>query len=142
MVVVVEHQLQLPTWVIVQVVWESTHLHERESHEVLLAILKKKKCKSFGDDSVREPKRAKFVPTENTGSHDGDTADISQAKELSQSSTHAFLMLADIVKSDHFPPNNPPNPNSVTDTITVDEAECFRDELENEEMPPLEDIDD
>ena len=112
---------------------EFMHLHERESHEVLLAILKSKKNKTFGDDSVRGPKRAKFVPTENTSSHDGDKADTSQAKELSQSSTHAFSMLADIANSDHIPPNNPPNPNSVTDTITVDEAGHLGDEVENEE---------
>ena len=111
---------------------EFMHLHERESHEVLVAILRRKKNKPFGDDSVREPKRAKFVPTENTSSHDGNTADTSQAKELSQSSTHAFSMLADIAKSDHIPPNNPPNPNSVTDTITVDEAGHLGDELEKE----------
>ena len=49
-------------------------------------------------------------------------------------------MLADIAKSDLIPPNNHPNPNSVTDTITVDEAECLGDGLENEEIPPLEDI--
>ena len=82
---------------------EFMHLHERESHEVLLAILKRKKNKTFGDDSVSEPKRAKFVPPENTSSHDGDTADTSQANELSQSSTHALSMLADIAKSDHIP---------------------------------------
>ena len=51
-------------------------------------------------------------------------------------------MLADVANSDHIPPNNPPNPNSVTATITVDEAGCLGDEVENEEMPPLEDIDD
>ena len=121
---------------------EFMHLHERESYEVLLAVLKRKLNKTFGDDSVSEPKRAKFVPPRNTSSHDEDTADTSQAKELSQSSTHALSMLADIAKSDHIPPNNPPSPNSVTDTITVDGAGCLRDELENEEMPPLEDIDD
>ena len=44
---------------------------------------------------------------------------------------HAFSMLADIANSDHIPPNNPPNPNSVTDTITVDESECLGDELVN-----------
>ena len=51
-------------------------------------------------------------------------------------------MLADIANSDHIPSNNLPNPNSVTDTITVDETECLVDELGNEKMPPLEDIDD
>ena len=64
---------------------EFMHLHERESHQVLLAILKSKKNKTFGDDSVRGPKRAKIIPTVNTSCHDGDTADNSQAKELSQS---------------------------------------------------------
>ena len=121
---------------------EFKHLHERESHEVLLAILKRKKNKTYGDDSVSERKRTKFVPPENTRNHDGDTADTLQAKELSQSSTHTSSMLGDIAKSDHMPQNNPPNPNSVTDTITVDEVGHLSDELENEEMPPFEDIDD
>ena len=55
---------------------EFLHLHERDSHEVLLAILKKNKNRTFGDDSVTKPKRAKFDQPENTGSHDGNTADI------------------------------------------------------------------
>ena len=45
---------------------EFLHLHERESHEVLLAILKKKKNRIFGEDSVIKPKRAKFDQPENT----------------------------------------------------------------------------
>ena len=55
---------------------EFMHL-QRESHEVLLAIIKKRKNKTFGDDSVSEPKRAKFVPPENISSHDGETTDTS-----------------------------------------------------------------
>ena len=70
------------------------------------------------------------------------SCDTSQTKELSQSSTHALSMLPDISKSDHILPNNLPNPNSVTDTITVDEEGHLGDEMENEEMTPLEDIDD
>ena len=121
---------------------EFMHLHERESHEVLLAILRSKNNKIFGDDCLRGPKRAKFIPTENTSSHDGDTADTSQARELLQSSTHAFPMLADIAKSNSILPNNSPNPNSVTDTITVDDEGHLGGKIKNEEMPPLEDIDD
>ena len=34
---------------------ESMHLHERKSYEVLLAILRSKKNRTFGDDSVRGP---------------------------------------------------------------------------------------
>ena len=123
---------------------EFIHLHESESHEVLLAILKKKKNRTFGDDSVIKPKRAKFDEPENTGSHDGNKADIPCTKEtsseLSQSSTNTFSMLVDIATFEHIPPNNPPNPNSVTDATTVNEVECLDDESENEEMPPLEDI--
>ena len=37
---------------------EFLHIHERESHEVLLAILKKEKKMSFGDDTDIESKRA------------------------------------------------------------------------------------
>ena len=124
---------------------EFLHLHERESHEVLLAILKKKN-RTFGDDSVTKPKRAKFDQQENIGSNDGNTADILCTKEtsseLSQSSANALSMLVGIATFVHIPPNNPPNPSSITDTTIVNEAEHLGDGSENEEMPPLEDITD
>ena len=50
-------------------------------------------------------------------------------------------MLADIATSDHIPPNNPPNPNSIIDTTTTVDGAEHLGESENEEMPPLEDID-
>ena len=85
---------------------EFLHLHERESHEVLLAILKKKKNRTFDDDSVTKPKGAKFDQPENTGSHDGNMADIPCTKEtfseLSQSSANALSMLTGIATFDHI----------------------------------------
>ena len=39
---------------------EFKHIHERESHEVLLAILNKKKKLSFGDETDINPTRANF----------------------------------------------------------------------------------
>ena len=75
---------------------ELLHLHGRESHEVLLAILKKKKNRTFGDDSVTKPKRTKFDQPEYIGSHNGNTADIPCTKdtssELSQSSANALAI--------------------------------------------------
>ena len=54
---------------------EFTHLHKRESHEILLAILKKKKKVTFHCESVN-PKRAKM----DFSDHDTQTSDVPKAK--------------------------------------------------------------
>ena len=65
---------------------------------------------------------------------------------LSQAPTNDFSELADttISASNNTPPNSPPNslPDLVTETVpkTVDGADCPGEE-DDEEMPPLEDID-
>ena len=41
---------------------EFLHQHERESYEILLAILKKRKKVTFHEDTVVEPKGAKLDP--------------------------------------------------------------------------------
>ena len=122
---------------------EFLHIHERESHEVLLAILKKKKKMSFGDDTDFESKRAKIDPQADTVEDTADTTEVTvipcakeTTSELTTSSTHALSMLADIATS-----NNPPNPSSFTDTPLVDEVKHGEDS-ENEEMLPLIDITD
>ena len=118
------------------------HLHERESYEVLLAILKKRKKVTFHDDTVVEPKRAKLDPTVETAGGN-DITDVLRAKEiqpnLSQAIIDALSVLADtaIATSDHTPPNNPPNsfPDLVTETVDGADCPCKEDD---EEMPPLE----
>ena len=133
---------------------EFLHLHERESYEVMLAILKKRKKVTFHDDTVVEPKRAKLDSTMETTNKNDTTDEIPKVKEvprakeiqpnLSQATTDALSVLDDtaIATSDHTPPNNPPNslPNLVTDTVkeTVDGADCPCED--DEEIPPLEDI--
>ena len=82
---------------------EFLHIHERESHEVLLAILNKKKTLSFGEEIDIESKRAKFDVQADTN---GDIADTTQVttipcakettSELNSSTPHALSMLAEI----------------------------------------------
>ena len=127
---------------------EFLHIYERESHEVLLAILKKKKRLSFGGDADIESKRSKIDPQADTNEDTADTTQVTtipcakeSTSELSTSSTHALSMFADVATSNQNPPNNPPNPSSFTDTPLVDEVKHGEDS-ENEEMPPLIDITD
>ena len=92
---------------------EFKHIHERESHEVLLAILNKKKKLSFGDETDFNPTRANFDVQANA---DADIADTTQVvpipcakettSELNNSSPQALSMLAKNVTSTQNPPNN------------------------------------
>ena len=53
---------------------EFQHLHERESHEVLLAILNKKKKLSVGDETEFNPTQVNFdVPTDIDADQDDTT---------------------------------------------------------------------
>ena len=105
---------------------EFKHIHERESHEVLLTILNKKKKLSFGDETDFSSTRANFDVQAYT---DADIADTTQVttipcakettSELKTSSPQALSMLAKNVTSTQNPPNNPPNPSSFADTPLV-----------------------
>ena len=121
------------------------HTHERESHEVLLAILNKKKL-SFGIETEFDPRKQDYDVQSNA---DADIADATQvvpipcAKEatfkLNNSSPQAISMLAKNVTSTSHLPNNPPNPSSLTDIPLMNE-EKQGEKTEDEEMPPLVDI--
>ena len=100
---------------------EFKHIHERESHEVLLAILNKKKKLSFGDET-------KFISTRENfdvqADADADIAGTTQVatipcakeitSELENSSPQALSMLAKNVTLTPNPPNNQPNPSYFT----------------------------
>ena len=61
---------------------EFLHMHERESYEVLLSILKKRKKVTFHADMVVEPKRAKLNSTVETTNKDDATDEIPNVKEV------------------------------------------------------------
>ena len=122
------------------------HIHERESHEVLQAILNKKKKLSF--DAEFDPKHQNYeIPID----VDAVVADADQVvpipdakkatSELNNSSPQAMSMIAKNVTSVTNPPNNPPNPSSITEIPLMNE-EKPGEKPEDEEMPPLVDITD
>ena len=122
------------------------HVHERESHEVLLAILNKKKKLSF--DAEFDPRHQNYEVqvVANTVEADIDqVVPIPDAKkaipELNNSSPQAMSMVAKNVTSVTNLPNNPPNPSSITDIPFMNE-EKPGEKPEDEEMPPLVDITD
>ena len=139
------------------------HMYERESCVGLLAILKKRKKVTFHEDTVVEPKRAKMDPAVETDDEDDPISEIPDEKEipigkgnqpkLSQAQTDELSKLADesILTTNNTPLNNPPNslPDLITDTEkeSVSAADCpgeedeIYEEEDNEETPPLEDID-
>ena len=59
--------------------------------------------------------------------------------ELNNSSPQAMSKVAKNVTSVTKPPNNPPNPSSITDIPVMSEEKPV-DKPEDEEMPPLVDI--
>ena len=127
---------------------EFKHIHERESHEILLAILTKKKKVSFGVETEFDPtKQNSDVPI----NADADVADTSQVvpipcakeatSELNNSSPQAISRLTQNVTSIPNLPNNPPNPSSLTEIPLMNEDK-LGEKPENEEKPPLVDITD
>ena len=64
---------------------EFLHLHERESYEVLLAILKKRKKVTFYDDTVVEQKRAKLDSTVEATGKDDVTGEIPEVQNSTKS---------------------------------------------------------
>ena len=130
---------------------EFLHLHERESHEVLLAILKKKKKMTFHSDSVG-PKKAKLdIPVNTTVTTDvttdnPQTVEVSTTNStppLSQTAQDSLSVLAVIASTAPSLPENPPNslPTPGADAVVYGEERANQDEDKDEEMPPLEDID-
>ena len=102
------------------------HVHERESHEVLLAILNKKKKLSF--DAEFDPRHPNYEVQVDANTVDADVdqvVPIPDAKkaipELNNSSPQAMSMVAKNVKSVTNLPNNPPNPSSITDIPLMNE---------------------
>ena len=122
---------------------EFLHIHERESHEVLLAILNKKKTLTFGDETNAESGRTRFDVQPNTNKDTADTTQVTTipcAKEttyeLKSSSPQALSMFTKNVTSNQNLPNNPPKPSSFTDILLVNEVE-HGEKSEDKEMPPL-----
>ena len=124
----------------------SCDVHERESHEVLLAILNKKKKLSF--DAEFDPRHQNYEVQIDADAVVADTdqvVPIPDAKkaipELNNSSPQVMLMVAKNVTSVTNLPNNPPNPSSITDIPLMNE-EKPGEKPEDEEMLPLVDITD
>ena len=113
----------------------------RESHEVLLAILNKKKKLSF--DVEFDPRHQNYeiqVDANTVEAGIDQVVPIPDAKkdilELNNSSPQVMSMVAKNVTSVTNPPNNPPNPSSFTDIPLMNE-EKLGEKTENEEIPPL-----
>ena len=81
------------TWATVLVVVNFKHIHEREPHEVLLAILNKKKKLSFGVETEFDPRQQNYEVQIDT---DADVADTDQvvpipcAKEATSGTEQQF----------------------------------------------------
>ena len=122
------------------------HIHERESHEVLLAILNQKKKLSF--DAEFDPRHQNYVVPIDADAVVADTDQVvpipdanKATPELNNSSPQVMSMVAKNVTSVTNLPNNPPNPSSITDIPLMNE-EKPGEKPEDEEMPPLVDISD
>ena len=111
-----------------------------------MAILNKKKKLSF--DAEFDPRHQNYEVQIDADAVVADTdqvVPIPDAKkatsELNNSSPQAMSMVAKNVTSVTNPPNNPPNPSSITDIPLMNE-EKPGEKPEDEEMPPLVDITD
>ena len=85
---------------------EFKHLHERESHEVLLAILNKKKKLSFDDETEFNPTQVNFDVPADINADQADTTQVvtipcakETTSELNNSSPQALSMFAKNVTS-------------------------------------------
>ena len=122
------------------------HIHERESHEVLLAILNKKKKLSF--DAEFDPGHQNYEVQIDADAVVADTGQVvpipgekKATPKLNNSSPQVMSMVAKNVTSVTNLPNNPPNPSSIPDIPLMNE-EKPGEKPEDEEMPPLVDITD
>ena len=106
---------------------EFKHIHERESHEVLLAILNKKKKLSFDENEFDPTRQNSDVQMDANADVAGTTqvVPIPYAKEttseLNNSSPQAMSMVPKNVTSIPKLPNNPPNPSSIIDIPSMNE---------------------
>ena len=116
------------------------YIHERESYEVLLAILKKTKKVTFADDSHRQTKRLRLDSTvENEDKDDGkedtnalnEMHKVARAKEiqpidLSKATTDSLTVLADAaLATSNVMQSNIPS-NSLPDLVgeNIGGADC------------------
>ena len=97
---------------------EFKHIQERESHEVLLAILNKKKKLSFGDKTEFNPTQVNFDVQANADADQADTIQVATipcvketTSELNNSSPQALSMLAKM--------SHPPKIRQITNQIPV-----------------------
>ena len=122
------------------------HVHERESHEVLLAILNRKKKLSF--DAEFDPRHHNYevqADAEAVLTDDGQVKPILDVRGISSegnnNSLQAESLVAKNVTSVTNPPSNPPNPSSISDIPLVKERKPG-EKPKDDEMPPLVDISD
>ena len=127
---------------------EFKHIHERESHEVLLAILNRKKKLSFGVETEFDPTKQSFDVQVDADADRADTTQVvpipcakAATSELNNSAPQGLSMLAKNVTSTQNLPNNHPNPSSFTVIPLMNEAKQG-EKPEDEEMLPLVDITD
>ena len=135
---------------------EFQHIHGRESFEVLLDILKKRKKLTFADDADIETKRPRLDSTVGNEGKDDNQDDkdavsevqkVPRAKDLKPTLSHiptdSLSVLADAALATSADTQPSALQNSLPDVIedTVGRAYCPCEEEDDEEMPPLEDID-
>ena len=133
--------------------FEFQHIHERESYEVLFAILKKRKKVSFTGCPVSRKKKPKLQSPKLDAETNDDSKEITvvqktpRAKEvptnLSQKSPDSFPLVADTAESasnavppnvqSTNPPSNPPQspPNLVTESVEATDHSCEEAERRN-----------
>ena len=134
--------------------FEFQYIRERESYEILLAILKKRKKVTFTGCSSNQSKRSRLhSPKLNEETKEEEVPEIQKVPKtrkiqpnLSQEPTESLSVLADVAlaTSDTTQPDTQPNdpPKSPPDLVTESVEEAYHScEQADEEMPPLEDID-
>ena len=133
---------------------EFYYIHERESYEVLLAILKKRKKASFTGCPFSKNKRSRLQSPKLDAETKDDTEEIPVVKKtprakvpsnLSQEPTESLSVVADVALATSdttrpdTQPNNPPisTPDLVTESVEEADHSC---EVAEEKIPSLEDI--
>ena len=112
-----------------------------KSHEVLLAILNKKKKLSFGVETEFDPTKQNSDVQINADAHVADTNQVVPIPCAKEATSELNNRLAKNVTSIQNLPNNPPNPSSLTHIPLMNE-EKPGEKPEDEEMLPLVDITD
>ena len=131
------------------------YIHGRESYEVLLAILKKRKKVTFTGCSNNLSKRPRLhSPKVNEQINEATEEEVPEVENvpeagniqpnLSLEPTESLSMLADVALATSVTsqpdtqPNDPPKSPPDLVTESVDEADHPCEEEVDEEMPPLE----